>query len=44
MTKQKRRVHIQSPPPSESYEPMKTLDAGMRRFDGQFDELENAVG
>lgn len=44
MGKPKRRVHIPPLSPAEAYELMKNLDEVVRRFDGQFDELENALG
>ena len=44
MAKPKRRVHVPPLPPEEAYALMKKLDEAVRGFDGQFDELENALG
>ena len=44
MAKPKKRVHVPPLPPEEAYELMKKLDEAVREFDGQFDELENALG
>jgi hypothetical protein len=44
MAKPKKRVHIPPLPPEEAYALMKKLDEVVREFDGQFDELENALG
>lgn len=44
MAKPKKRVHIPPLPAEEAYDLMKKLDEAVREFDGQFDELENALG
>lgn len=44
MAKPKRRVHVPPLSPDEAYDLMKKLDEAVRGFDGQFDELENALG
>jgi hypothetical protein len=44
MAKPKKRVHIPPLSPEEAYDLMKKLDQVVREFDGQFDELENALG
>ena len=44
MAKARKRVQIPPLPPEEAYALMKKLDEAVREFDGQFDELENALG